>query len=404
MTYQHIRDIIADIEGNLFGDLHPEEIAKAHYISPSQLYKDFYACTGYSVKEYIRQRRISNACALLRSSELSLDYIAYHSGLQTQQAFHKQFRKLVGMTPVEYRNSDSVFYFSPATFLSLHPANEDLSITVRVGNERIPACKSRLYLDVQAEGMESRALANYTPDGGRVFGRNGPQSGNRYCYEILTETEGPATEGLYATCIVPFESHTATRAWNLLYNVWLPCSMFEQADEPYLEEIFFRSGKPVRLKLYLPVKKRTTAVIHVAEDGPFTFLTSSQTGPDAEQIASRRVVDFVRVACPWLLQAARRFITSWKGDVVECGIELPAGHSIAAQAGLLIRHIPRSTYATLSGPCLGDIRLPARQLDEWLCANGIACRDERTFAIYDSLDGRLDTSHINMTVYRAVQF
>lgn len=403
MTYQHIRDIIFDIESNLFHDLHPEELARAHFISPSQLYKDFYACTGYSVKEYIRQRRISNACALLRNSELPLDYISTRSGLQTQQAFHKQFRKLVGMTPLEYRNSDSVFYFSPASSTFLHDATEDLSITVRVGNERIPSCRSRLYIDTQAEGIESRAVAHHIPCEGRIFGRNGPQSANRYCYEILTEVDGPSTEELYATCIVPFESRTATNAWNLLYNVWLPCSMFEPIDAPYLEEIFLRGDRPVRLKLYLPVKKRTATIVRVAEAGPYTFLTARQTGPDAENVASARVTDFIKASCPWLLKAARRFYTCWSGDVVECGVELPLGHSIQAESGLLIRHIPSSTFATLVGPCLGDTRLPARLLDEWLHDNGIACRSEEAFTIYDSTDGRLDSSHIQMTMYRAIE-
>lgn len=402
MTYKQIHDVVQDIERNLHHDLHPVEIAQAHFLSTSRLYKDFCTCTGYSVKEYIRQRRISNACALLRNSDYPLEYIASRSGLQTQQAFHKQFRKLVGMTPVEYRNSNSIYYFSPASSFFLHRTDDSPSIAVRVGIESIPAYVSRLYIDTQSDGIEGRALQNYLPSQGRIFGRNGPQSRSHYCYEIMTEVEGSPSEGLYATCIVPFDSAAANKAWNILYNDWLPCSMFEQSDAQYMEEIFFRSGKPTRLKLYLPVKKRTSNIIRIKDMGPYTFLTSRVHGANAEYTASSRVIEFVTASCPWLLQSTRRFFTSWNGDTVECGIELPVGHRIQPEAGLLIRTIPASTYAMLSGPCLGDTRLPSRHLNEWLLDNSIACKNDPPFAIYDSLDGHLDTSHIDMTVYQAV--
>jgi AraC-like DNA-binding protein len=56
---KYINTVIEFIESNLSTEINPEIIAKKHFISLSQLYRDFYAYTGHSIKEYIRKRRIS---------------------------------------------------------------------------------------------------------------------------------------------------------------------------------------------------------------------------------------------------------------------------------------------------------------------------------------------------------
>ncbi|NCA68029.1 MAG: AraC family transcriptional regulator, partial [Clostridia bacterium] len=98
----YINDVLLYIEKYLMTEIDPNSISKHHFISLSQLYRDFYAFTGYSIKEYIRKRRISNICEKIKCSDIPLAVIADESGCQTQQAFHKQFKSIVGMTPLEY--------------------------------------------------------------------------------------------------------------------------------------------------------------------------------------------------------------------------------------------------------------------------------------------------------------
>jgi AraC family transcriptional regulator len=109
----YIGAVLQYIEKNIMTEIDPGSIAKKHFISLSHLYRDFYVYTGHSVKEYIRKRRISNACEKIKCSDISLAAIADESGCQTQQAFHKQFKSIVGMTPLEYKQSDTYFYFYP---------------------------------------------------------------------------------------------------------------------------------------------------------------------------------------------------------------------------------------------------------------------------------------------------
>ena len=46
----YIHAMLSYIEDHLSEDLKPESIAGGHFISVSQLYRDFYAFTGHSVK------------------------------------------------------------------------------------------------------------------------------------------------------------------------------------------------------------------------------------------------------------------------------------------------------------------------------------------------------------------
>lgn len=99
----------------------------------------------------------------------------------------------------------------------------------------------------------------------RIFGRNGKQIGNQFCYEVMTEkdvTDSDCTcdlcagkTGTYATCVVNYNEQDINNGWNYLYNIWLSASMFEQSGEGYFEEYLFFKGKPRKLKLYLPIKK-----------------------------------------------------------------------------------------------------------------------------------------------------
>ncbi len=179
----YINTVIQYIENHLMSEIDPEIIAKRHFISLSQLYRDFYAYTEHSVKEYIRKRRISNACEKIKCSDTSLAVITDESGCQTQQAFHKKFKSIVGMAPIEYRQSDTYFYFYPFFV-------DEISIAVKVGNEEIPEYTITRFYDSCLIGIENKAIASLGEIKGRVFGRNGKQIGNQFCYEVMAVKPG----------------------------------------------------------------------------------------------------------------------------------------------------------------------------------------------------------------------
>ena len=58
---------------------------------------------GLTVREYIQKLRIERSCELLAGSDLSIQEVALESGYEDMQFFHQIFRRMLKMTPREYR-------------------------------------------------------------------------------------------------------------------------------------------------------------------------------------------------------------------------------------------------------------------------------------------------------------
>ena len=399
----YIQALLQDIERELANECSPEGLAARHYVSPRQLYRDFSACTGHTVKEYIRKRRISNACEKIKASDLPLDVIAQQSSCGTQQAFHKQFKSTVGLTPLDYRRGDSYFYFYPFTL-------PEIGIAVKVGAETIPPCSTLRYYDGSLRGIEDKALAALGTPQGRVFGRGGRQIGSRFCYELrsaLQDGDSPHSEGhtaVFASCVVPYHEAEINRAWNYLYNSWLSASMFEESGEGYFEEYLLQNGVPQKLKLYLPVtKRRGAAHISIAELPERHFLLAKASGFDAEQRAAEQVTEFLRACHPLLIQNAKRFYVCETGESYCCGIECAADFRLPGSSTLALHSAPAGRYAVLPETCLGDVSIGTAKLDAWLQNNSIAQQDDPVFAVYETKDGKYDNESISMKLYKRLK-
>lgn len=400
-AFARVEEVIAFIDAHLQEKITPESLAQRYYISLSQLYRDFYAVVGYSIKEYIRNRRISQACVLLKNSRLSLDYIVSQSGLETQQAFHKQFRKIVGMTPVEYRHSMSAFYFSLCS-----PPFKSIPVRVAVGEERIPSCRVIRHLDSQLSGMENRAVGRLYSFPGRIFGRNTSSGFSKlHCYEVMLEQDdgGQGKKGLYATCTVDYDERTIQSAWDYLYTVWLLGSMFEQTQEEPFEEYFFAHNRPVRLKLFLPVKrKKQAAALCLKEMDSQYFLAAERTGGESESEASRCVLQYLQKNDPTYIGLDSRFLVCRLGESCICGIEYPQ-MIVPEETGLFIYKVEKGKYFSLSQKATADMRPAMQKLEYWLAQNDVNCAGEPVFAIYERLPSSGERAAVQMTLYKKWQ-
>ena len=398
----YIDNVLPYIEKHLTEELNPDKIAARHFISLVQLYRDFYTYTGHSVKEYVRKRRISNACEKIKHSEIPLSLIANESGCQTQQAFNKLFKSIVGMTPLEYKQSDTYFYFYPFSL-------NEISIAVKVGTEYIPECITTRFYDSYLIGIEDKAIAAQGDIKGRIFGRNGKQIGNQFCYEVLTENINHSNECKqhscsFATCVVNYNEQDINDGWNYLYNVWLSTSMFEQADKSYFEEYIFQNGKPHKLKLYLPVKKKKTAQhINISRISEMNFIVASEKGSLAEQKASEKVMNFLKAQYPLLIKNARRFFVCAYDNTCICGVECGGTIKLPDDSNVEILHIPSGNYAVLPDDCLGNFNVGRAKMDLWLQNNSIAHENAPIFAVYETLDGKYDTDNIRLKLFKQLK-
>lgn len=82
-------------------------IARQAYSSPDNFRKVFHLITGYTIGEYIRNRRLSLAGEELISSNRTVTDIAFEYGYDTPESFTKAFTRFHGNSPSYVRNNKS---------------------------------------------------------------------------------------------------------------------------------------------------------------------------------------------------------------------------------------------------------------------------------------------------------
>lgn len=98
-----VKNVASYVRHHLSEAVKTEDIADALYISRSHLSTRFKNETGMNLTEYIHHIKISEAKHLLAHTDKSLLIISNYLGYSSQSHFSRIFKKMVGMSPVEYR-------------------------------------------------------------------------------------------------------------------------------------------------------------------------------------------------------------------------------------------------------------------------------------------------------------
>ncbi len=93
------------IEEHLVEDLAIATLAALIPMSQFHFARAFKAAIGEPPHRYIMQRRIDRAKMLLSVTRLSVAEVSYQTGFANQSHFTAQFRKAIGMTPKQFRES-----------------------------------------------------------------------------------------------------------------------------------------------------------------------------------------------------------------------------------------------------------------------------------------------------------
>lgn len=102
--YERIQKSINYIEENLASELAIENCAKEAFMSLSGYYRMFLSITGYTVKEYIRQRRLTQALAdLQQSNSPSVMTVAVNYFYNSADSFSRAFKKQYGLLPSQIK-------------------------------------------------------------------------------------------------------------------------------------------------------------------------------------------------------------------------------------------------------------------------------------------------------------
>lgn len=398
---EYVNNLLQYIEGNVSLDLDTGFLSNAGYVSSPKLYRDFYNMTGHSVKEYIRKRRLSNALALIKTSDMELTDIAFQCGYSSYLTLWRTIKSTLGMTPSEYKNSN-IYYFFP-------PFNGEPLQSVTVSNDTIPQTLQILYYSSKLADIENVAVKtflqvfpNYT---GRIFGRNGKQNENRFCYELyLTDTETdysilkqydfevvkiiPYIDAIFATSTVRNDEPKINAAWDYLYSDWLQNSMFEYTEEPYYEEYILRNAKPVRLKLYFPIQKRNedTKIALIRNPG-LRFITAKAKGYNAEKTASQTVVDYIKECHPYIVNSSKDLYLHKDINSYTCGIQVNSELQFKEDKNIKILATEHNNYLVLESSVMGDYDRYAIMLLSFAKNNGMEVDEKGIFAVYNTVKG-----------------
>ena len=100
-----VQRAITTIDSDLTANLTLNSLASAQNLSPSYLSALFSQETGQTLTEYVNEKRVKLAMRLLATTKLQIQTIAQHCGILDVHYFSKVFKKAVGVTPKQYRES-----------------------------------------------------------------------------------------------------------------------------------------------------------------------------------------------------------------------------------------------------------------------------------------------------------
>lgn len=293
-----IQNAIDYIEQNLTQPLDMEEIAKRSCASSFHFQRVFHVLSGYTLGEYIRFRRLSQAGIALAEGKRKVIDVALDYGHETPESFAKAFSKFHGINPSQARGHGAELrVFTPLSIkLSLEGGDimnyriEEKPAMLLTGYKRRMhgdpgdrqmqdhnfACESRLYqLILEGASREHETIyevmTNFDPDGYDFY----------YAYQLpgwaledfdedvgelrsaFTHLHIPA--GKYLVCETERSQYPCDLEEELRKRAvgqWLPGSGYVMRDAPEINVIhwFWEEGNEERnnsrySELWLPIQK-----------------------------------------------------------------------------------------------------------------------------------------------------
>lgn len=138
-----LRQGISFVESHLMDDINADDVADDVHVSTFYLQKGFHIMTGYTIAEYIRNRRLYLAALELVSTKDKVIDIALKYGYDNSGSFSKAFARFHGAAPMQIRRDAS----QVKTFLPLK-----ISIKISGGSE----------MDYVVESMKGFKVIGYT--------------------------------------------------------------------------------------------------------------------------------------------------------------------------------------------------------------------------------------------------
>ena len=103
-----VSDALEYINSHYMEPIRIETLAGHCHISETHIRRLFSSCINMGPLEYINLIRIKNACELLRKTDALVADIAFKCGFSTLSTFNRNFKRVTGCTPYEWRKIQKI--------------------------------------------------------------------------------------------------------------------------------------------------------------------------------------------------------------------------------------------------------------------------------------------------------
>lgn len=162
-AWEAIQKTLEYIEEHIGENLEMEELAKVAALSPFYYQRLFSRLVHKPVREYIKLRRLANACEALQNTKRRILDVAVEYGFGTHETFTRAFKDVYGMTPDQYRKRP---------VLLNHLIKPDLLLGYTMIDEGVPLISDGLVLEVKRktlrEPIEFMGVLGYVPIAGQI--------------------------------------------------------------------------------------------------------------------------------------------------------------------------------------------------------------------------------------------
>lgn len=286
-----LRQAIDYIEEHLETKLEIEDIAHAALSSKYHFQRMFHALTGFTVTEYIRNRRLTCSAEELAGTDNKVIDVALKYGYESPEAFAKAFQRLHGMTPSAAKKKDVKLKSFPRISFQIQIKGvtemnyrivEESASTV-VGKDFIIQKDPFTEIPKFVEGIWTNGIHDQInevvgkPARSLLYGYHydfREDGTKRYLmgWEIKNENNIPEELSILQ---IPTQTYAVfdskeritddveagleiVNVWHRIYSEWFPSANFEQVEGPCIEKYYWVDESQIDsvCEVWIPVQRK----------------------------------------------------------------------------------------------------------------------------------------------------
>ncbi|MCT4543396.1 MAG: AraC family transcriptional regulator [Vallitalea sp.] len=269
------------IEDNLTESLKIEKVAGIAMSSPYHYQRMFYILTGFTVQEYIRNRRLSMAAVDIATTNIKVIDLALKYGYESSEAFSRAFKKMHGANPTKVKKNGAIVKTFPKLVIQI-TLKGDVPMNYRIerkeafnfcGMTRNISTENganfinipKFWQEVCDEGKLDKMMEKGEDD--RYIGvcmPMNPQTDNSFDYIIgmFSNNEIPEYDNHevpsadWAVFVVKGSIEELQNTWKRIFSEWFPSTDFQHANLPEFEVYYGDMQSPdFFTEIWIPITK-----------------------------------------------------------------------------------------------------------------------------------------------------